>query len=81
MRTYEAWSADRATEIIASHRNPKGATLLFLHDLQVTFGRVTEVKGTAAQVMSANGPTKRQERHDASTRARQWVAPMVEAVE
>jgi formate dehydrogenase subunit gamma len=43
MPTYEAWSAERAAEIIASHRDLKGATLLILHDLQAAFGCVPEV--------------------------------------
>jgi formate dehydrogenase subunit gamma len=43
MPTYEAWSAERAAEIIASHRNLNGATLLILHDLQAVFGCVPEV--------------------------------------
>jgi formate dehydrogenase subunit gamma len=42
MPTYEAWSAERAAEIIASHLGQEGATLPILHDVQATFGCVPE---------------------------------------
>jgi formate dehydrogenase subunit gamma len=42
MPTHEAWSAERAAEIIASHLDQEGATLPILHDLQATFGCVPE---------------------------------------
>lgn len=49
MGQYEAYSAERATEIIDRHKNRKGATLPILHELQETFGHVPD----AAVVMIA----------------------------
>jgi formate dehydrogenase subunit gamma len=40
--TYERWSADRASEIIASHAGREGATLPILHDLQNAFGCIPQ---------------------------------------
>lgn len=40
MPMYEPWSAERASEIIASHTNLEGAALPILHELQAAFGCV-----------------------------------------
>ncbi|SEB82193.1 formate dehydrogenase gamma subunit [Rhizobiales bacterium GAS188] len=42
MRTFEAWSAERAAEIIGRYREEEGATLPILHALQEVFGCVPE---------------------------------------
>src|SRR5262252_4181236 len=42
MPTYEAWSSERASEIIASHRDREGAALPILHELQATFGCIPQ---------------------------------------
>jgi formate dehydrogenase subunit gamma len=39
---YEPWSAERAAQIIAEHRDLEGPLLPILHALQETFGCVTE---------------------------------------
>ncbi|TCT08206.1 formate dehydrogenase subunit gamma [Aquabacter spiritensis] len=39
---YEPWSADRAAQIIASHRDMAGATMPILHAIQEAFGFVPE---------------------------------------
>ena len=39
---HEPWSAERADEIIAGHRETEGATLVILHALQEEFGYVPE---------------------------------------
>ena len=40
MQTYEKWTSERAIEIIAQHKDQKGATLPILHALQEVFGCV-----------------------------------------
>ncbi|MGH6864654.1 MAG: formate dehydrogenase subunit gamma [Methyloceanibacter sp.] len=42
MPRYETWNAERASEIIARHRQEKGAALPILHALQEVFGCVPE---------------------------------------
>jgi formate dehydrogenase subunit gamma len=42
MRVYEAWSAERAAEIIAQHVDQAGALLPILHGLQAAFGCIPE---------------------------------------
>ena len=42
MRSHEAWSAERAAEIIGERRGEEGAALPILHALQETFGHVPE---------------------------------------
>ncbi len=42
MAGYEPWSANRASEIIASHRHLDGATMPILHAVQETFGFVPD---------------------------------------
>lgn len=42
MPTYAVWSAERAAEIISSHREQAGPTLPILHELQAVFGCVPE---------------------------------------
>jgi formate dehydrogenase subunit gamma len=42
MSRYEPWSADRASVIIAAHKNREGAALPILHALQHAFGFVPE---------------------------------------
>ncbi len=42
MARYEAWSAERASEIIASRVHMEGAVLPILHALQETFGCVPD---------------------------------------
>jgi formate dehydrogenase subunit gamma len=42
MPRYEPWSDERASEIIAQHRDLPGATLPILHALQETFGCISE---------------------------------------
>ena len=42
MARYEAWSAERASEIIASRAHMEGAVLPILHEMQETFGCVPE---------------------------------------
>jgi formate dehydrogenase subunit gamma len=42
MPTCEAWSAERAAEIIASNADREGAVLPILHELQATFGYVPQ---------------------------------------
>lgn len=42
MPNYESWSAERAAQIIAEHRDLEGPLLPILHALQETFGCVTE---------------------------------------
>lgn len=39
---YESWSAERASEIISSHRHMDGAAMPILHAIQETFGFVPE---------------------------------------
>ncbi|MEJ2517671.1 MAG: formate dehydrogenase subunit gamma [Methyloceanibacter sp.] len=40
MQNYEKWTSERAIEIIAQHKDQKGATLPILHALQEVFGCV-----------------------------------------
>jgi formate dehydrogenase subunit gamma len=40
MQNYEKWTSERAIEIIAQHKDQKGATLPLLHALQEVFGCV-----------------------------------------
>jgi formate dehydrogenase subunit gamma len=42
MARYEAWTAERASEIIASRAHMEGAVLPILHEMQETFGCVPE---------------------------------------
>src|SRR6516225_3740103 len=42
MQVYEAWSAERAAEIIAQHVDQAGALLPILHGLQAAFGCISE---------------------------------------
>jgi formate dehydrogenase subunit gamma len=42
MTRFESWSAERASEIIASHLGREGAMLPLLHDLQGVFGCVPQ---------------------------------------
>jgi formate dehydrogenase subunit gamma len=42
MQVYEAWSAERAAEIIAQHADQAGALLPILHGLQAAFGCIPE---------------------------------------
>src|SRR6516165_454204 len=42
MQVYEAWSAERAAEIIAQHVDQAGALLPILHGLQAAFGCIPE---------------------------------------
>src|SRR6478672_11398799 len=42
MPRYEPWNAERASTIIAAHRDQHGATLPVLHALQHAFGCVPE---------------------------------------
>ncbi|WP_332118843.1 formate dehydrogenase subunit gamma [Azorhizobium caulinodans] len=42
MAGYEPWSASRAAEIIAEHRQMDGATMPILHAVQETFGFVPD---------------------------------------
>jgi formate dehydrogenase subunit gamma len=42
MPRYEPWSAERASEIIARHKQQPGAALPILHALQKVFGCVPE---------------------------------------
>ncbi len=39
---YEVWDADRAAEIIATHKHHEGPTLIILHAIQAAFGYVPE---------------------------------------
>jgi formate dehydrogenase subunit gamma len=49
MTVFEAWNADLASELIASHAGRDGPLLPILHDLQQTFGAIPD----AAVVMVA----------------------------
>ena len=42
MARYEAWTVERASEIIAAARHMEGAVLPILHEMQETFGCVPE---------------------------------------
>ena len=42
MQVYEAWSAERAAEIIAQHVDQAGALPPMLHGLQAAFGCIPE---------------------------------------
>src|SRR5262249_24595878 len=43
MPAFETWSAERASEIVASYLDREGPLLPILHELQATFGCVAQV--------------------------------------
>jgi formate dehydrogenase subunit gamma len=57
MNVFEAWNADRASELIASHAGQDGPLLPILHDLQATFGSIPDAAVVmVAQALSLTPP-------------------------
>ena len=64
MPTYQAWSSDRAAEIIPSHLDREGAAFPILHVLQATFGCIPQA---ATQMVADALNVSRAEMHGVVT--------------